>query len=102
MLFIYKRLKKDFKFIESYGFRYICHLKSNIAPGVYYKKGEESLGVGFDYVEGEFYCLYNRNGSAHYCEPLKKAGHNIQSYNRQVAKAKETIETFLKELGHHI
>lgn len=38
MLFIYKRLKKDFEFIENYGFHYAYKLKSNIAPGIFIKK----------------------------------------------------------------
>ena len=98
MLFIYKRLKKDFEFIENYGFHYAYQLKSNIAPGIFYKKEEESLSIGFDYVEGTFYCLYNPNGSVQYYEPLEKCEFNDHSYNRQVSRVKEIINTFLKGL----
>ncbi len=55
---VYKRLKKDFEFLNEYGYEYKCDVKHNVQPSVEFVKGNYSLLIGFAYDEDRFFVSY--------------------------------------------
>ena len=83
----YRRMKKDFSFLERAGFIFDYASKHNIRPAVVFKRGEESICVCFDYEIGHFEVTYHRN-----CDDL--LGNSMLSVNWDNGLKKEYKSQF--------
>ncbi len=100
MCTIYQRIKKDFSFVENYGFSFAYPLKHYVHPSVLYKRGKEALDIGFDYETGKF-CAYYSDDYMKYnsFDFLADDKYDNRSYKKQLPLVKEKIDVFLKGLN---
>ena len=57
----YRRMKRDFYFLEKAGFIFDSVSKHNIRPAVVFKKEDQSICVCYDYEIGRFEVTYHFN-----------------------------------------
>lgn len=57
----YRRMKKDFSFLENAGYIFDSVSKHNIRPAVVFKKEDESICICYDYELGRFEVTYHLN-----------------------------------------
>lgn len=55
---MYERIEKDFQFLENYGFKATDRIYSYIAPTVVFKKGEQTLCIGFAHDDERVVAMY--------------------------------------------
>lgn len=57
----YRRMKRDFSFLNKYGYEYGGKFNHYIRPAIVYEKGEESISISFDYEDDCFHVTYANN-----------------------------------------
>ena len=94
-----KQLKKDFSFVQDYGYEYGYDLKHYVYPSVVFiNKNNKQIQIGFNYEEGRMYAIYYRSEKLRdWEEILDHVEFNSRKYSDQVEKAKNALKEFLNQ-----
>lgn len=96
---IYEKIKHDFSFIETYGYK-ICNLfKSYIAPSVMFSNDKYEIQIGMDYEEGRMFISFFKKLTINPGRVLEDVSFESREYEYQVDKAKEELINFLNEIN---
>ena len=73
----YRRLKKDFDFLEQYKYQYVKKYKHYIHPSIEYKKENITIQIGYNYEEKVmFVYVYNP-----ICYDVLETERNLKNYD---------------------
>jgi hypothetical protein len=90
---IYRKLRRDFHFLEENGFEYLYKLSHYVKPSIMYKRQLIKIHVGFDYEINKIY-LYIYNPK---CTDIleKEIGLEKLSYKEQIKLCLSKLKNYI-------
>ena len=96
---IYEKIKYDFSFVETYGYKFRNLFESYIAPSVMFSNGKDEIQIGMDYEEGRMFISWYEKNIISPVIVLENVDFESKEYVYQVDKAKEELIDFLNEIN---
>lgn len=92
---IYRRLKRDFNFLEDDGFVFSCKYRHHVTPSIEFKNQGLRIQIGFSYESKRiFIYVYNPK-----CEDVLETEKDLESlsYRKQVEIGIDMLQKILKK-----
>ena len=94
---IYKRIRKDFSFLDLYGFQFKCLEHHNIMPSVIFSNGNENLQIGMHFEDKKIFAVWYENSKQiKGVNILEDVALNGNSYKEQIIQVKNILCDYLK------
>ena len=94
---IYKKIRKDFDFLQDYSYFYHHYEHHNVMPSVVFSNGNKQIQIGMHYEDGKiFVIIYDYEGQLLGNDIIENYTFSSRKYKDQVEIVKDILKKYLE------